>query len=161
MAVVGEIAKNLMGILFAAPCIVCWCAVKKLFTHCQFVFDIAVNGHNGSLHIFCHYGSKFLIFDAGRLQRYDRLRNNLYCVEWGVKLYSNQPTNLQRYAFLRRAAVRLSVPSINSRYFDSRLPAIDQYLPASDSSSGQRLTLRTDGRGPTRNCYDTVVLLVV
>ena len=21
-----------------------------------------------------------------------RLRNNLYCVEWGVKLYSNQPT---------------------------------------------------------------------
>jgi len=84
-----------------------------------------------------------------------------YCIEWGVKLYSNQPTNLQRYAFLRRAAVRLSVPSINSRYFDSRLPAIDQYLPASDSSSGQRLTLRTDGRGPTQNCYDTVVLLVV
>ena len=24
----------------------------------------------------------------------DRLRNDLYCVEWGVKLYSNQPTNL-------------------------------------------------------------------
>ena len=23
----------------------------------------------------------------------DRLRNDLYCVEWGVKLYSNQPTN--------------------------------------------------------------------
>ena len=22
----------------------------------------------------------------------DRLRNDLYCVEWGVKLYSNQPT---------------------------------------------------------------------
>jgi len=25
----------------------------------------------------------------------DRLRNDLYCVEWGVKLYSNQPTNQQ------------------------------------------------------------------
>jgi len=24
----------------------------------------------------------------------DRLRNDLYCVEWGVKLYSNQPTKL-------------------------------------------------------------------
>ena len=24
----------------------------------------------------------------------DRLRNDLYCVKWGVKLYSNQPTNL-------------------------------------------------------------------
>ena len=24
----------------------------------------------------------------------DRLRNDLYCVEWGVKLYSNQPTNV-------------------------------------------------------------------
>jgi len=23
----------------------------------------------------------------------DRLRNDLYCVEWGVKLYSNQPTS--------------------------------------------------------------------
>jgi len=23
----------------------------------------------------------------------DRLRNELYCVEWGVKLYSNQPTS--------------------------------------------------------------------
>jgi len=23
----------------------------------------------------------------------DRLRNDLYCVEWGVKLYSNQPTH--------------------------------------------------------------------
>ena len=23
----------------------------------------------------------------------DRLRNDLYCVEWGVKLYSIQPTN--------------------------------------------------------------------
>jgi len=23
----------------------------------------------------------------------DRLRNDLYCVEWGIKLYSNQPTN--------------------------------------------------------------------
>jgi len=22
----------------------------------------------------------------------DRLQNDLYCVEWGVKLYSNQPT---------------------------------------------------------------------
>jgi len=22
----------------------------------------------------------------------DRLRSDLYCVEWGVKLYSNQPT---------------------------------------------------------------------
>jgi len=25
----------------------------------------------------------------------DRLRNDLYCVEWGVKLYSNQPTNVE------------------------------------------------------------------
>ena len=24
----------------------------------------------------------------------DRLRNDLYCVEWGVKLYSNQPTEV-------------------------------------------------------------------
>ena len=32
--------------------------------------------------------------------REDRLRNDLYCVEWGVKLYSNQPTptSLKRYA---------------------------------------------------------------
>ena len=29
----------------------------------------------------------------------DRLRNDLYCVEWGVKLYSNQP-NPQNYAKL-------------------------------------------------------------
>jgi len=28
-----------------------------------------------------------------------RLRNDLYCVEWGVKLYSNQPTNPNRVMF--------------------------------------------------------------
>ena len=28
----------------------------------------------------------------------DRLRNDLYCVEWGVKLYSNQPSNMLQYS---------------------------------------------------------------
>jgi len=26
----------------------------------------------------------------------DRLRNDLYCVEWGVKLYSNQPSPVEK-----------------------------------------------------------------
>jgi len=29
----------------------------------------------------------------------DRLRNDLYCVELGVKLYSNQPTSADNIAF--------------------------------------------------------------
>jgi len=34
----------------------------------------------------------------------DRLRNDLYCVEWSVKLYSNQPTlvNLQLNGYLKK-----------------------------------------------------------
>ena len=32
------------------------------------------------------------VYESRHLQAY-RLRNDLYCVEWGVKLYSNQPTN--------------------------------------------------------------------
>jgi len=41
-------------------------------------------------------------------------------------------------------SVRLSVPSI-----DNRSPAVNQYLPAPDSSSGQRYTLRSEGQGST------------
>ena len=37
----------------------------------------------------------------------DRLRNDLYCVEWGVKLYSNQhPTNLGAQQQMRIASRR-------------------------------------------------------
>jgi len=31
----------------------------------------------------------------------DRLRSDLYCVEWGVKLYSNHPTIVHRERALR------------------------------------------------------------
>ena len=41
----------------------------------------------------------------------DRLRNYLYCVEWGVKLYSNQPTNGRVGSFTRRCtSVTLNAP---------------------------------------------------
>ena len=66
----------------------------------------------------------------------DRLRNDLYCVEWGVKLYSNQPilwwcplcqeraiadAAVRRWLFLAAAAVDLS----SSRQPRSRVtPAI-------------------------------------
>ena len=42
----------------------------------------------------------------------DRLRSDLYCVEWGVKLYSNQPTNHLFFAvmaLLARALVDIFV----------------------------------------------------
>jgi len=42
----------------------------------------------------------------------DRLRNDLYCVEWGVKLYLNQPTNHLFFAvmaLLARALVDIFV----------------------------------------------------
>ena len=32
----------------------------------------------------------------------DRLQNDLYCVEWGVKLYSNQPSNQHVHTCSRR-----------------------------------------------------------
>ena len=30
------------------------------------------------------------------IQYYTKYRNDLYCVEWDVKLYSSQPTNLEK-----------------------------------------------------------------
>jgi len=66
----------------------------------------------------------------------DRLRNDLYCVEWGVKLYSNRPTNQVIYnLFVRlcsswqdfnwRSASRLQlaelpVPPVRLATFGSR-----------------------------------------
>jgi len=37
----------------------------------------------------------------------DRLRNDLglYCVEWGVKLYSNQPTDVESVAVLHKTMI--------------------------------------------------------
>ena len=46
-----------------------------------------------------------------------RLRNDLYCVEWGVKLYSNQSRPLQAQSELRRAVFTL-------------LPEAHQQVPA-------------------------------
>jgi len=38
----------------------------------------------------------------------DRLRNDLYCVEWGVKLYTNQPTNIANKSYLPMRLVRVT-----------------------------------------------------
>ena len=51
----------------------------------------------------------------------DRLRNDLYCVEWGVKLYSNQQTKrvydatdaAQRVARVRRRPLQLVVCEVS------------------------------------------------
>ena len=41
--------------------------------------------------------------------RYTHLRNDLYCVEWGVKLYSNQPSQVCFNVFLKNCCVNCSV----------------------------------------------------
>jgi len=41
-----------------------------------------------------------------------RLRNDLYCVEWGVKLYSNQAGLMRRRARVQIAATTLSGNSL-------------------------------------------------
>ena len=43
----------------------------------------------------------------------DRLRNDLYCVEWGVKLYSNQPTT-EFHDLIHRRAQRVAESSCSS-----------------------------------------------
>jgi len=53
-------------------------------------------------------------------------------------------------------SLRLSVPSIDSL---RRLPAIGRYLPVPESSSGQRFTLRSEGRGPTQTCVAMVLFV--
>ena len=43
----------------------------------------------------------------------DRLRNDLYCVEWGVKLYSNQPFNVHCIFFISQLFFLYCLPQSN------------------------------------------------
>jgi len=49
----------------------------------------------------------------------DRLQNDLYCVEWGVKLYSNQPTN--RVAAPRAHVEQSAVAELSTGWVDPRV----------------------------------------
>jgi len=73
----------------------------------------------------------------------DRLRNDLYCVEWGVKLYSSQPTNhvrmvmefpsstlsksldFKNFATARRSSQLLSTTLIDGRVLLTTLATVD------------------------------------
>jgi len=72
----------------------------------------------------------------------DRLRNDLYCVEWGIKLYSNQPTWLLYHSLhlkhclhsvLARTGSLLAVSSSGNLSV-----SVLQWLPLTQSSGGRQ-----------------------
>ena len=76
----------------------------------------------------------------------DRLWNDLYCVEWGVKLYSNQPSTVVSIRYWRSTAGRRDKTERTVTYSD-----VVREWPSHDYRKYEKIKLCTCGFWDTRD----------